>query len=52
MWEYDGEIDDRGNACGQGVAVLADDSKEVFRGTFLDDKRHGQGKASCEDLIN
>ena len=42
---YSGELDENGKACGFGVAVHKKEGfKRVYRGTWLDNKRHGLSK--------
>ena len=40
-WEYTGELDDNGLACGHGVATHGN---KQYKGTWFADKRHGIGK--------
>ena len=40
-WEYTGELDDNGLACGHGVATQGN---KQYKGTWFMDKRHGIGK--------
>ena len=39
MFEYTGELDQKGKACGFGVAVDKKDTEIVYEGTFLDNKK-------------
>ena len=36
-YDYTGEVDQNGKACGQGVAVFVNDKDMRYEGTFLDD---------------
>ena len=40
-YDYTGEMDQDGKACGQGVAVFVNDKDMRYEGTFLDDQPHG-----------
>ena len=40
-WNYAGEIDDYGKACGMGTITNAADPKEIRKVTFLNDVCHG-----------
>ena len=42
-YDYEGEIDKKGKACGFGEAARTDKDK-VYAGTFLNDMKHGLGK--------
>ena len=44
LWHYEGELDAYGQAYGSGVAVLVDDARWIYKGTFLNNERHGFGK--------
>ena len=41
MYDYAGEMDCDGNACGFGVAVHSQHSDQWFNGTWLRDDIHG-----------
>ena len=44
MWiDYSGEVDEKGNASGYGVAKREDLPGWKYEGTFLNDKLHGYG---------
>ena len=42
-FEYKGELDMEGKACGHGVAVHSKDPTIRYVGTWLDDEYHGIG---------
>ena len=41
MWAYNGEIDQDGLACGEGVATSAENPAQKYIGTFNKDEIHG-----------
>ena len=43
-FDYNGEVDSEGNACGFGEAVQPDEPSVKIRGTFLSNKAHGYCK--------
>ena len=43
-YDYVGEVDSKGKACGHGVATKFDDPDFKYIGTFIDDKPEGIGK--------
>ena len=45
-YDYRGELDREGRACGYGIAVRTNDSTWRYEGTFLDDKIEGLCKCS------
>ena len=40
-WDYFGELDSNGNACGYGIARYSSFVNLKYEGTFLDNKYHG-----------
>ena len=46
-YEYEGEFDKEGYACGQGIAKCQDGHS--YTGTFLKDKMHGIGVIRYKD---
>ena len=44
-YDYVGEVDSKGKACGHGVATKCDDSDFKYIGNFIDDKPEGIGKS-------
>ena len=44
MYDYIGQLNSYGKACGLGVAVNVNNNNERFEGTWLGDKRHGVGR--------
>ena len=45
LYEYSGELDADGKACGKGLATMTgSDCGVVFEGTWLNDRLHGIGK--------
>ena len=46
-YEYEGELDKQGQACGQGIARCSDGHS--YTGTFLSDKMHGIGVIRYKD---
>ena len=45
-WEYEGEVDEEGLACGNGTSKGGYDGEETYVGTWLQDQRDGIGKWS------
>ena len=44
VYEYHGELDEQGNACGYGTSAIEDqDQEEMYRGTFWNDLSEGLG---------
>ena len=41
QYQYVGELDPQGKACGYGIATRVDDATWRYEGTFLDDKLEG-----------
>ena len=39
--DYNGEVDENGEACGFGIATLEDEPTWSHEGTFLNSKAHG-----------
>ena len=49
-YDYKGEIDKKGKACGYGESTLVN-SDQTYKGTFLNDMKHGLGKAFDHELM-
>ena len=43
-YDYTGELDEHGYACGFGVAVKTNNNHDRIIGTWLEDKEHGFSK--------
>ena len=41
-WDYEGDVDEYGQACGYGTAVSKENGN-VYKGTWLDNLPHGIG---------
>ena len=44
QWEYKGEVDEQGMACGEGIATKIEGEKLVYKGMFLGNMPHGIGE--------
>ena len=40
-YEYTGELDENGLACGEGIALQKFNNKYAYKGSFADDFWHG-----------
>ena len=52
-FDYEGELDAKGNACGYGKVANQQDIerlKYTYEGTFIDDRGHGMGEFSKVNL--
>ena len=43
-YTYTGELDRKGNCCGEGIAYDEEDPEDKFEGIFLDNEIHSQSK--------
>ena len=49
QWEYEGEVDEEGTACGEGIAIKTGAEKLVYKGMFLGNLPHGIGEQSISN---
>ena len=49
-WDYEGELDQEGLACGMGE-LSNKDGDMSYRGMFVGDKYEGTGKCTVEPLV-